>query len=390
MVNAKGGRWVGARAYWREWVEACRNFGVSTRMSGCGGKVYVCENPFCHHSDGRAIVPDSCNSRLCPFCSVKHQTERLGVHTFKAKQANRAKLVTLSGPLIPYQESLVKAVKRYRKAFRALRRSEAWNKAFLGVLAERRKDGSKSQAHQDGGIYSFEITLRPGGFHLHMHILTEIPWIENRNEHGRPLEERWKKALTRAGENIDQGKRVHADVRNADRKAIREVLKYTVKGAALLEPAGDGPPAPDLFPLSTSVPKAHEDRQRSNGRKLGKKGQLRPSELPPEGLRHLVELLEGRVHLIEPFGSWRDARKKYREEMAEEAKDSNGGRRMCSSCLGEMRLVGSFGWNHSWWSDAGGNLEFNAPMDMQRKLADYTDMQSTSAWKVEPWESQSA
>jgi len=246
------------------------------------------------------FLPQKCGSRLCPFESRRRAVERVATYIHLAQRSKNPRFLTLTQPIVPYEETdgLENGIKRLRKAIGRLIRRKIFRRVW-------------------GAIYSFEIVLRPGGFHIHAHMLMDALWLENRNSKGNPLEKAWRECLEGVGTVFGESSKGRAIlwIEKCEPDRIREVLKYTVKGAG----GGDGDSSGESLepdPGSGAPPEAGSSVH--TGPKIHiAHGQLRWDEVPFEGLKQLVDVVEGRVHLIEPILGWRGEVKRYLKEQAE-------------------------------------------------------------------------
>jgi len=325
-----------ARRHYRAITAALDKYSIEANIFDCKIKVLKC--PDGHHQQpgvsgpGRKFkfIVEGCGSRLCPFCSRRLAAERVADYALMAKAMKDPRFLTLSGPLIPYGSGLKRAVQRRRKSIKALITS----KVFADVT---------------GGIYSFEITMRKNGFNLHTHLLVDASWIENRKGHSTTLEETWKRLLTHKGEPVDPSQRVVVWVQRATDKVLNESLKYTVKGAVgsadeetdVAGASGSG----DLCGDATSL-----DRE---GKITGRESTLPWDKVPEEGLREMIDVLEGQVHLVEPFGDWRgrvqEERARRKEAWESDRDDDGEDRYACVEC--GKRLIEAFALpiSHPWF-----------------------------------------
>jgi hypothetical protein len=280
---------------------------IHSKMFRCGVRWSKCRACRKDHFD-----PRKCCSRLCPFDARRLARERIELYMSLVQRMKSPRLVTLTRPLFAYTASLKDGIKELRQAYGRLCRAKVF-----GMVR--------------GGVYAIEIVLRPGGFHVHLHVLLDAAWIENRTELDRPLEAAWKRCLEREGVDVGD-QRVVVDVRRADRKTITEVLKYAVKGASEKATRDGGPPQAAEALLDT-------------GRKTrSPKPALSWDEVPVEGLKQLVEVVEGRTHLVEPFGCFRGALGKFREEVRAEARARSQENDAVCECGGEILALATLSW----------------------------------------------
>jgi hypothetical protein len=309
-------------------AEALEGAEIFSKLFRCGVKWSRCSSCHKDHFD-----PRKCGSRLCPFDARRLARERVDLYMDLVTRMRSARFLTFTRPLIPYTASLKDGLRKIRRAFNRLLRA----KVFGAVK---------------GGVYSIEIVLRPGGFHVHLHVLLDAVWIENRNEEGRPLETAWKRCLEREG--VEMGElRAVVDVRKADRETIKEVLKYTVKGAKAKK---DEPPAAGGAPSIVHT-----------GRKT-RTPALAWAEVPAEGLKQLVDVVEGRTHLVEPFGSFRGALGKFRERVKAEARARSQEKDAVCDCGGELVAMGTLQWRDRRLFFVAGRITFIPPPDVQGGL----------------------
>jgi hypothetical protein len=150
-----------------------------------------------------------------------------------------------------------------KKAFKRLRRQKIWKPVR-------------------GGIVSIELTNKGKGWHPHMHILADCRWLGGETPEPQRWHSRSRKAelCRQSSEELQQawsaciGQLLSSiKVRRCDGEtAVREVLKYAVKGSDLVDspdPVGDAIRAISGGRLSTPF-----------GTMFGLKAELRPQKKP--------------------------------------------------------------------------------------------------------------
>ncbi len=322
-----------ARRHYRAIVAALDKYSIEANIFDCRIKVLKCTDGHLQQpgisgpGQKYKFIVEGCGSRLCPFCSRRLAAERVADYALMAKAMKHPRFLTLSGPLIPYGSGLKKAVQRRRKSIKALLTS----KVFASVT---------------GGIYSYELTMRKEGFNLHTHLLVNASWIENRTGYATTLEETWKRLLIRRGEPVDPSQRVVVWVQRATEKVLHESLKYTVKGAVgNVDDDTGGNDEGEACRDATSL-----DRE---AKMTGREPTLPWDQVPEEGLREMVDVLEGQVHLVEPFGDWRgrvqEERARRKEAWESDRDDDGDDRYACVEC--GKRLIEAFALpiSHPWF-----------------------------------------
>lgn len=306
---------------------ALEAFEIETKMAKCAVRWGRCED--CRGDHFQAL---KCRSRLCPFEARLLARMRVGVYEGRVQSSKNPRFLTLTRPLIPYTSSLLEGLRELRAA---------WNR-----LLHRKVFGLVK-----GGVYAIEIVLRPQGFHVHMHILMDCSWVENRNEHGRPLEAAWKECLEGVGVKVTGGryKRAVVEILRCNRKTLREVLKYSVKGAASKKQA-DGNDSADGHRTLLDT-----------GQKIRIPPQLAWSEVPQAGLVQLVQVLEGRTHLLEPFGAWRGDISRWRKADQAEAREQAASRDVCQDCGGRLVIMSTMPWADPRLVFVGGQMSTTGP-----------------------------
>jgi hypothetical protein len=153
----------------------------------------------CQHCGHSWWVTTRCRSRVCPLCSY-HESKKRAKY-LKAMTANmqHPKLVTLTIDL--WQGDPREGIKYLRKQVTRMRRSTL----FKSVR---------------GGAYQIELKQKPEGWHIHIHLLLDAPFIPYQR-----LFSTWKA--------ITQQRYVSTDIRSAKTPEAREyVVKYPSKSAS--------------------------------------------------------------------------------------------------------------------------------------------------------------
>lgn len=133
------------------------------------------------------------------------------------------------------------------------------------------------KARTKGGLWSLEVTERGHGWHPHLHALLDCEWLAHdtpppaRGDSPAHIAEKiaYAKAelSTVWAECVGQEIGIALAVRKSGADAIRELLKYAVKGSDLLE---------------TTLPASDLIRSIDAGRTISTFGNMRNGKLPPE------------------------------------------------------------------------------------------------------------
>lgn len=221
-------------------------------------KLHQCGLPAsltCCNCGGRHSVETRCKRRWCPSCARSISVQRIRKY--------ERRLQTLQWPLW------------FTGTIR--------NRDDLGVVDDLKSAWSKFRRRSaftdrtKGGLWAIEVTERGNGWHPHIHAMLDCKWLA----HDTPAPVRGdtqqivaeKIAYARAelssvwGECVGQEMGIALAVRKQGATAIRELLKYAVKGSDLLE---------------TTLPIADLIRSIDSGRTISTFGSLRNGKLPPE------------------------------------------------------------------------------------------------------------
>lgn len=165
------------------------------------------------HNLFRAI-PFSCKNRLCPYCSRKRSGKLLNQLSASIEKMKNPKLLTLTVKNTPKIDS--EYFKWLRGCFSRLRRRKFFKDAC------------------SGGFYAIETTYNKESkeWHVHMHALIDSgymsveDWIDAKGKMKKGLRSLWKEIT---------GGSWGVDIRQADYKAGKEVLKYITKVADFVD-----------------------------------------------------------------------------------------------------------------------------------------------------------
>lgn len=144
--------------------------------------------------------PNRCDLFFCAECQPRLSQDRKKAVEWWTREIRQPKHVVLT---VKNVDDLSKQhVQELRSWFTKLRRT-------------------KFAANWRGGFYSIEVTNEGNGWHLHLHILVDAPWVDSFK-----LSEHWSKATNGMGRIVKV-----RDARGKD--YLAEVTKYVVKGVQL-------------------------------------------------------------------------------------------------------------------------------------------------------------
>lgn len=201
---------------------------LAAKLGRCGQPVtFICTN--CSHLH-RAET--ACHLKWCPVCARSRAAQRVHRYQRAAELMKWPMHITLTrANLGTIGRDDILALKR---AFKKLRRQAIW------------------KHNVKGGIVSIELTNTGRGWHPHMHILADVEWLAIKTPRPRRWHSRTRKAelCRQASQELMEawsaciGQMLSSiKVRRCDGEtAVREVLKYAVKGSDLVEsldPIGD-------------------------------------------------------------------------------------------------------------------------------------------------------
>lgn len=194
---------------------------LHTRLSKCGNPItFVCTACQALHRGEQA-----CHLKWCPVCARSRAAQRVAKYEAAAALMKWPMHVTLTRRNLSTID--VADVVELKKSFKRLRRQKIW------------------KANVVGGIVSIELTNTGRGWHPHLHVLADCEWLAVET----PKPTRWhsrarKKQLCQmASEELMLAWSACIDqllssikVRRCDgATAVREVLKYAVKGSDLVQ-----------------------------------------------------------------------------------------------------------------------------------------------------------
>ena len=168
---------------------------VASKLNNCEEtELLVCCNS-CH---AHWYVINHCRSRVCPLCSYKVSKERANYIRTMSKQMKYPKMLTLTMPR--WTRSGQEGIKYLRDCFNKFKRQRVFKKVV-------------------GGAYQIEVKIKPDGYHIHMHIIYDGPYVPYQH-----IFTAWSKII---GEDAPQI-RVESP---KTAKAMEYVAKYAAKSA---------------------------------------------------------------------------------------------------------------------------------------------------------------
>jgi hypothetical protein len=152
----------------------------------------------CTSCGGRWWVIEKCKQRVCPLCSFEESKKRGKYLLAMTAHMTHPKMLTLT---LPHSDNPPKEqIKFLRESFAKLRRT----KLFANVV---------------GGSYQIEVKPKTSGFHIHIHVLMDSPYM--------PYQKIFSTWAGITGNDSPQ-----VDIRAADSDAAKVyVCKYTSKTA---------------------------------------------------------------------------------------------------------------------------------------------------------------
>lgn len=196
---------------------------LANSLRSCGEPLpIVCANCGYLH-----LAAKRCKKKWCPVCVRAIATKRAIKFSKAAAQMTWPMHLTLTVANITDAED-VDFVRRLRRAFGKLRHRKLWEKNVAG------------------GVAGIEVTNKGKGWHPHLHALIDCRWLALRTPAPQPGESqkvtrdkcrRAKLEFTKLWRKIIREKHGVCWMRRVDdtEKAIREVLKYAIKGSELAE-----------------------------------------------------------------------------------------------------------------------------------------------------------
>lgn len=194
------------------------------KLEGCDSEVWLrCEA--CHAATrGRT----RCKRRWCPTCQPMLAAKRAAKYERAAALIKWPLHVTLTKKNT--KDLRKESLRELLEAFRDFRRSTLWTRSVTG------------------GMVSCELTNKGRGWHPHLHILCDSRWLAEDTPPPMPYHSRGRKAalLKAAAEELQKKWSPYVGQKSSSIKArrcsaqeaVREVLKYAVKGSELAECEG--------------------------------------------------------------------------------------------------------------------------------------------------------
>ena len=200
-------------------------------------------------------IETRCRRRWCPCCARAISAERVRKYERRLQGLQWPLWLTLT---IRNRDDLA-VVDDLKAGWKQFRRRK--------LFTERTK----------GGLWSLEVTERGNGWHPHIHAMLDCEWLAAdtpppcRGDDAKRIAEKitYAKAELASvwGECIGQEVGIALAVRKSGMTAVRELLKYAVKGSDL---------------LATTLPIADLIRSIDAGRTISTFGSLRNGKLAPE------------------------------------------------------------------------------------------------------------
>lgn len=194
------------------------------RLSKCGNPISLT----CTCCGRERLASSRCDNKWCPSCQhalAMRTVERMRSCVTSMKWPT---LVTLT--VKNYGDFSIDFMRATRKAFGKLRRLRWWKKCVRG------------------GIAAFEVTNKGKGWHPHVHALIDCRWLsvtvpapmnqgevfKRGKEACKEVQQQWELCTGRPARNI-QVRRVYKRDNGDPAQAVREVMKYSVKGTDLVK-----------------------------------------------------------------------------------------------------------------------------------------------------------
>jgi len=152
----------------------------------------------CSHCGKSWWVLNRCRQRVCPLCSFRVSMERAKFMEAMTKHMKYPKMLTLTMPIC--KDDPRDGIKELRTAFAKMRRQSVFSKVV-------------------GGAYQIEVKVKDYGFHIHMHVLLDCPFLPYQK-----IFSAWKDLI---GNDCPQ-----VDIRAcSDPHARAYIVKYAAKSA---------------------------------------------------------------------------------------------------------------------------------------------------------------
>jgi hypothetical protein len=226
-------------------------YDLSAKLHDCGLPASIT----CTNCGNRHSVETRCKRRWCPSCARAISVQRIQKYERRLQHLQWPLWLTLT---IKNRDDLT-VVDELKAGWKQFRRRKLF------------------KAHTVGGLWAMEVTERGNGWHPHIHAMLDCKWLAHdtpppaRGDSPQHIAEKitYAKAELASvwGECIGQDIGIALAVRKKGHTAIRELLKYAVKGTDLLE---------TLLPIADLI------RSIDAGRTISTFGTLRNGKLPPE------------------------------------------------------------------------------------------------------------
>jgi hypothetical protein len=242
-----------------------------------------------------------CNLKWCPVCARKRSAQRCCRYSIAAQNMRWPMHITLT--ICNVGEISIEDIRALKAAFKRLRRTLLWRRCVVG------------------GIVSLELTNTGKGWHPHLHILADAEWLslETRPPCRADSRARKFKKCQRASAELERawsaciGQMMSSiKVRRCSGEvAIREVLKYAVKPADLIDsPDAIGPAiraisgGRNVTPFGTLYNLRSELREKPHVCKCaacGEVGTLAPEEVHEMRARKPRRVMNGHLRRGKPW-----------------------------------------------------------------------------------------
>lgn len=192
----------------------------ANKLRSCSEKILI----HCIECDHDLVTEKHCKRRWCPVCARVISAERVAKFSGAIKRMNSPLFVTLTMPNVTDARA---GIHEIRKAFGRWKRQK-WFK----------------ELDVKGGIASLEITNRGKGWHPHLHVLLDCPWLApsrlmpQPGDSPRIIKSKCSESqaqLSAAWATALRTETAIVHVKKAGPEIAREVLKYSVKPSDLIE-----------------------------------------------------------------------------------------------------------------------------------------------------------
>ncbi len=162
----------------------------------------------CHSCGGSWWLVNKCRKRVCPLCAYEVAQERAHFVLCMTKQMQHPKMLSLTQPLCVGDPR--DGIKYLRAAFGKLRK----HPVFKCVI---------------GGAYQIELKQKDGGWHIHMHIIMDAPFMPYQK-----LFTAWKDIIGEKCPQIDIRAASSAEARTYACKYATKSIDYGENGAGIV------------------------------------------------------------------------------------------------------------------------------------------------------------